>query len=202
MSGAIALSGIVLTILAVAALRRSLEVRISREGFEHWVHSLAKAKQDGGTVSFSPLDVRQAIVRVERGPGTGSRCEILVDVPRTSWSEQRSESIRDALVRDGLEPFEPADRLDVLLRIGLPIPDIWDEASGARGSRVVRRIFEAAGIEPAAWFRVSMAGQNSARIWKRWQDSSNPIIRGMARRARRQIEAEEAKERDKASRRV
>jgi hypothetical protein len=188
-------------LLIVAAIRivaRRPGQKISIYEVEHWVHSLAKIKKEGGTLTISDSN-SPMFLRLHRGAGTGRSCKILIDVPRARWSEGKLEVLRDRLEQRGIRSEEPATQPGVLLRVTLEIPDIWDESSGASGARVGREVFEALGVAVTARFNVKVRGENSARTWKstaeRWREEGNPLLRYVGRKIGQVVKHEVESER-------
>ena len=197
---------ILLFLLVVFVLFRTLVKSpgrgISMYEFEHWVHSFAKIKKEGGTMTFRHSG-SPSFIRFRRGAGCERRCQVLVDVPRTSWSESKLGTLHERLERMGIDAKEPAEDLGVLLRVTLEIPDTWDEASGAAGARISQELFAALGIGGEARFDVSMKGENSLRPWgptiQRWQEEGNPVLRRIGRKIGEGVEREVESERSAPS---
>jgi hypothetical protein len=161
--------------------------------FEHWIHSLMKVKKDGGTLTLSHVG-SSALIRFTRAAGHDAKCDLLIDVPRASWSEDRVAALRQLFERRGMEFFEPTENKGVLLRVRLGVTDIWDAASGAAGARIAQEVFSVMGAERHAEFRIAMKGENSARVWgpaaERLREGGNPVLRDIGRRIVDQIDAE------------
>jgi hypothetical protein len=191
---------IALGFLLVRAFVRGAGEAIDRFEFEHWIHSFLKLKKDGSSLALQHSKSK-TFLRLQRVRGHSRRCNLLVDVPRARWSEQRAESLRTVLLQKGVTALEPTDTPSTLLRITLEVDDIWDESSGAGGARLAREIFEVLGLEREARFNVTMTGENSNRTWEaaaeRWQEEGNPIVRGIGRSIAAEVEREAAEERDR-----
>lgn len=189
-------------LVVVRVLVKSPGRGIKMYEFEHWIHSFAKVKKEGGTMTFRHSG-SPSFIRFRRGAGRERCCEILVDVPRTSWSESKSGTLHDRLERMGIDAREPPEDLGVLLRVTLDISDIWDEASGAQGARISQELFAALGVGAEARFDVSMKGENSLKPWgptiQRWQEEGNPVLRRIGRRIGEGVEREVESERSAPS---
>jgi len=161
--------------------------------FEHWIHSFLKVKKDGSTMTFSHVG-SPVFLRFRRDSGREERCQLLMDVPRARWSEPHLAELTRRMESLDVSPVAPAGEIGVLLRVILEIGDIWEPASGARGSRLAQELFAILGLGQEARFNVSMKGENSLRTWRptaqRWQKGESTVLRGLGER----IEDEAGKE--------
>lgn len=185
---------VVLVTASIILVRRALTIYVDRGGFDHWVLSLMRVQKDGGTLTIAAVGSR-AMLRFERSADDSENsCVLYLDVPRTSWSERKIETISAFLSAKGIDWSEPLDRKNVILRVRTRVPDIWNENAGVDASRLAREIFDAAGVPSTARFKISSQGENSMRLLARkapeWREGESAVLRFVARQAIRGIEAE------------
>ena len=175
-------------------LIRSRLREVDQFQFEHCIRGLLLMKKDGGSLTVSHRG-SPAIVRFWRAAGRDRHCDLLLDVPRTSWAEERLSAIRDLLDRRDLLYFEPPENKGVLLRVRLRVTDIWDPAAGADGARIAQEIFKILGAEDKAKYAITTKGENSIRVWgstaKGWVEKESPVLRNIGESTLKDLQEEE-----------
>jgi hypothetical protein len=116
--------------------------------------SRLRVAQRGGEVHFDFI----------RGDGDGPKSVLLVQVPRSSWSERRADALREAYQQNSLEfsTFEPGPEKP-LFEVRINVPDIWAPSCGAQGARVAHLTLDALQVPRTARFDFSFVGPHSRR---------------------------------------
>lgn len=138
-----------------------------REDFEHFAYSLLVLMENGGAlhVRRRGSDMVFDLVRAE---GDDTSAVVLLRVPRAAWSSAYCEKLREtfdchgldvSLIEDGGSPS--------LMEVRIPVPNVWEEWSGAASARAAHLLLDTLGVAGDARFDFSLVGARSKRALAR-----------------------------------
>ena len=99
----------------------------------------------------------------ERLSGTDTAAVLALRIPRREWTEDIAGELRRTYESHGFEFVEEEDNLSLIARVLIPVADIWNKASGARGAHAGRLLLETIGIPKDARFKGTDVGKPSRR---------------------------------------
>lgn len=122
------------------------------------------------------LDIRHSAspfrMRIFRQSGDDLRADVLVSIPRESWSEPRLPQIRDLFDRQDV-PHTTEDRdlvhVSSLIEARIHNQPIWVSESGAMAARVAHLVLDLFGIGPQELLDLRYQYEPSFR-WRRHRD--------------------------------
>jgi len=162
----------VLSIAALAALWKLLGVQIgvkgrSRYDLERFIQSVLVSREDGGWLDVkhraSPLTIR-----IIRASGDDSTAEVVLAIPRATWSQPKAGDLARMFEQQGISFTEAPGSFvqeTSLMEARVEIPSIWTGSAGAKPARVAHLILDAFDIGPAEPLDVRIEGAPSGR-WK------------------------------------
>lgn len=142
-----------------------------RGDLEHWVRSLLLIVEDGGllTVEDQSSDVRLQFVRRS---SSGDSALLELQVPRAPWSEPALPELESALASNDLDvdcPVTGEDSSDLVAKVRIPVPSIWEEWSGAKGARAAQLVLDALAVPRDARLHLDLVGSRINRLPARRQ---------------------------------
>jgi hypothetical protein len=125
---------------------------------------------NGGRCAFYLISDPNAVMHFTRKSGTDTSCDLIVDVMRTSLTENKARELSKSFDWWKLTPLVPEDEPNVLLRVELNVPDFWDGAAGSVPAGIARKVFEVLGFGRTTRLGCSISGPVSRRMFKRIHD--------------------------------
>lgn len=143
---------------------------VSNSSFAALLRNFMIAHDDSGSCLIEHARTPAAAVRVTRIKGTDTRCDLAIDVSRTSLAESKLPELQICFAWWKVSPFVPQNEPGVLLRVEWHVPDFWDQASGGPAANMAKKVFDTLGLGPEARFRYRVSGPVSRRAFKRIDD--------------------------------
>jgi hypothetical protein len=163
------LTGVV-AITALAGLWKLLGVQIgvnrrSRYDLERFIKNVLVFRENGGW-----LDVKHrgspVRLRIVRASGDNSAAEVVLAIPRASWSEPKADQLARMFEQQGIS-FTTAGgsfaQEASLIEARVEIPSIWTGSAGAKPARIAHLILDTFDIGPAELIDVRVEGEPSYR---------------------------------------
>ena len=153
----------ILVLIIVDAIWRPHMKNLSQESLPGVVRQLLISKENGG---HSRIDFRGSNVwfSFERLSGSDTDAVLALRIPRRSWTEVVIDSLRQSYAANGFEFQDEDGNPSLIGRVLIPIEDIWNETSGAKGAHAARILINLIELPKSARFDVDDAGPASKRI--------------------------------------
>jgi len=137
-----------------------------RGDLEHWVRSLLLIVEDGGllTVEDQSSGIRFQLVRQS---GSADSALLELQVPRASWSESALAQLERVLASHDLDadcPVTGEDSTDLVAKVRIPVPSIWEEWSGAKGARAAQLVLDALSVPRDTRLHLDLVGPRINRL--------------------------------------
>ena len=110
----------------------------------------------------------------ERLDGSDIRATLSLRIPRQDVTLAVANDLRSAYDAHGFEWTEEMGNPSLLAKVLIPVEDIWDKTSGAKGAHAARLLLEIVGLPPNSRFNVRQGGHAS----KRWKMRHISALRG------------------------
>jgi len=133
------------------------------ESFPDFVRTLIATKENGSELKVwhRGSDKGFSFIRVS---GDDTQAQVELAVPRAVWSELYAAKISDAFSSHGFEFVGCAESTQILGKVVLYVPDIWDRASGSSCAHAARILAESIDLPRTARFDVRFVGPTSKRV--------------------------------------
>jgi len=165
------LTGILAT-AAFAALWKLLAMQFgvkgrSRYDLEHFIQSVLVTREDGGWLDVAHRASPRRI-RIIRASGDDSAAEVVLAIPRATWSQPKAEQLARMFEQQGISfTTDPGSFVqeDSLMEARVEIPSIWTGSAGAKPARVAHLVLDTFDVGPAELLDVRLEGLPSDR-WR------------------------------------
>lgn len=169
----------VLAITALAALWKLLAMQIgvkgrSRYDLERFIQGVLVTREDGGWLDVKHRSSPRRI-RIIRASGDDSTAEVVLAIPRATWSQPKADQLARMFERQGISfTTDPGSFVqeDSLMEARVEIPSIWTGSAGAKPARVAHLILDTFDVGPAERLDVRLEGQPSDR----WREHREELV--------------------------
>jgi hypothetical protein len=159
---------VAISVLAVLWWLLSIQIGVrkrSRYDVEHAIKIVLVTRENG-----SWLEVRHRAspitFKVVRASGDDSSAEVVITVPRASWSQPKSEDLVRMFESQGLSyTTEPTSftQESSLIEARVSVPYIWEGSVGAEPARVAHLILDTFSVGPGELLDLRLEGAPSDR---------------------------------------
>jgi hypothetical protein len=133
--------------------------------FPDLVRSLLVGSSNGGIIKFTHSG-SSFWFSIERLDGDDESATLAIRIPRTTISELRGQLEEIFGVHDFEIAYEPEDNPSLAARVLVPVRDIWDESSGARGAHAMRLLIQGASLSLSDKFNCEKLAYPSDRVYR------------------------------------
>ncbi len=160
----------ILVLLAIGALVLWPHSDVSQESLPDVVRNLLVRYRNG---AFYRLDDKTSgfWFSMERFEGDDLSATFALRIPRHERTITATDELKQAFLSNGLDWVEEVDNPSLLAVVFVPVDNIWDKSSGARGAHAVRILLEKAGLSPNTKLKLDRQGKPSDRF--KYRDASD-----------------------------